>query len=178
MKKILLTLSILIFSLTTFGQAAERHNTAINTIGDITYGFTHAAAYAENISYTPNLTQNVYTKLLPSFTISEATNITIAGDSMTIITPGDYLILFTITLSGANGDDFRIKLYKNNAITGINGSNHITTTGAPNYTSLSYFWYSISLVLNDKLSFRMTNTTNNGDPTISDIKFYIEKKPG
>jgi hypothetical protein len=150
-----------------------------STGGVYSYHLAHAAAYREAITYTPAVTQNVYTKITPTFTISEADSITIAGDTITIKTgyDGDYKLDFSLTMSGANGDDFRVKLYKNNATTGVNGSNHVTTTGATNYVSLSYFWYLTDLVAGDDLSFRITNTTDSDDPTITDIKFYIEKKP-
>jgi hypothetical protein len=177
MKKIFIFSAIILFFLCVALTADKKVTGNINVAGDIKYQFAHAAAYAEAITYTPLVTQNIYTKLRPTFTTSEAANITSAGDSITIVAAGHYLVQFSVTMSGANGDDFRVKMYKNNAITGINGSNHITTTGATNFANLSYFWYVIGLVAGDRLSFKITNTSSNGDPTISDIKFYIRQEP-
>lgn len=143
--------------------------------GDFTYEYRHAAAYGEGLSYAPNLTQNVYTKLVPSLTTIEADGITVAGDSITIVTPGDYYIQMSCSFHGTANDDFAIKLYKNGATTASRA--RVSADGANNDVSVSYFWYVKDLVAGDDYCFRMTNLDSNTDPTITDFKYYIRKEP-
>ena len=146
-------------------------NQSVRINGDLTYDYRHAVAYGEALTYTPAVTQNVYTKLTPTLTTSEADGITIAGDSIKIIKTGDYYVNVVCTFSGANGNDWRLKLYRSRSgvLTAVSGSNHVTSTGASNYVTLNYFWYVVDAAVDDGYSFRMTNTTNNDDPTITDF---------
>lgn len=179
MKKIIFTIfAILLFS-NSWSQTKAIKNMVgtLNVTNQLIYDVVHGAAYVENTTYTPSVTQNVYTKLTPGMTVSEDTGLTIQGDTIILTKVRDYFIIMTVTLSGANGDDYRLKLYKNNATTGVNGSNHITTTGATNFANLTYFWYLTGISANDNLSFKITNTSNNNDPTITDMKFYIDEVP-
>jgi len=148
----------------------------VQMTGLLTYNFIHGACYLENASYTPAVTQNLYTRINPGMTVSEADGLTISSDQVTIATAGHYKVDLVITMSGSDENDFRVKMYKNGSATGIPGSNHISTSGSTNYVVLPYFWY-VSLAASDVLSFYITNTSDNGGPTISDMKVYLEKKP-
>jgi hypothetical protein len=149
----------------------------VTITGQLYYAFIHGACYAENISYTVPVTQNVYSQINPSpaMTVSEADGLTLANNTITILTAGDYKVDIILTLNGATSEDFRVKMYKGASAYGP-GSNRISTSGATNYVSLSYFWY-VSFVANDVISFYITNTSSDNDPTISDMKVYLEKKP-
>jgi|WetSurMetagenome_2_1015567.scaffolds.fasta_scaffold207901_2 hypothetical protein len=148
----------------------------VQMTGLLSYNFIHGACYIENASYTPAVSFNVYTKITPGMTVSEADGLTISSDQVTIATAGDYKVDLVITMSGSDGNDYRVKMYKNGSATGIPGSNRISTSGSSNYVVLPYFWY-VSLAASDVLSFYITNTSNSDDPTISDMKVYLEKKP-
>lgn len=156
-----------------FNSSVASQSLRVN--GDFTYEFRHAAAYGEGLSYTPNLTQNVYTKLTPTLTTIEADGITVAGDSITIVTPGDYYVQVTCGFHGSANDDFAIKLYKNGATT--TSRSRVAGMGSNNDVQINYFWYVKDLVAGDDLCFRMTNLDSNNDPTITDFKFYIRKEP-
>jgi hypothetical protein len=149
----------------------------VQMTGLLAYNFIHGACYIENASYAPSVTQNVYTQITPGMTLTEADGLTISGDQVTIGTTGHYKVDIVITLTSASAsDDFRVKMYKNGSTTGVPGSNHISPGGSGQYCVLSYFWY-LPLTASDVLSFWITNTQSNNDPTISDMKVYLEKKP-
>lgn len=173
---IIILLSLGSFLLNAQIKSEEQVVGNVSVTGQVYYSIIHGVSYFEIGVYTPLVTQNIYTKLIPGTTVSEADGITIQGDSIINLTEGDYKVEIVITLTGNNGDDFRVKMYKNGSTTGVNGSNHITTSGAGNYVSLSYFWY-LSLAVSDRLSWYITNTTNNNDPTISDMKIFVYKLP-
>jgi hypothetical protein len=148
----------------------------VNIAGDLAYSFIHGAMYLENGTYSPSVDQNTYTRINPGMTVSEADGMTLSSDQITILTAGDYKIDIVLTLSGTSGDDYRVKMYKNGSATGIPGSNRISTSGTSNYVVLPYFWYA-GFAANDVISFWITNTSSDNNPTISDMKVYIEKKP-
>ena len=149
----------------------------VQMTGLLTCNFIHGACYIENAAYTLAVSQNVYTKITPGMTVSEADGLTIIGDQVTIGTAGHYKVDIVITMTSFGPtDDFRVKMYKNGSATGIPGSNRISPGGTGQYGTLNYFWY-VSLAASDVLSFYITNTANDNDPTISDMKVYLEKKP-
>jgi hypothetical protein len=151
----------------------------VQMTGLLTYNFVHGACYVESISYTPDVTQNLYTQIVPSpaMTVSEQKGLTISNSTITIGITGDYKIDIVLTLTcSAVSDDFRVKMYKNGSAVGIPGSNHISPGGSNQYAVLPYFWY-VPLSAGDVLTFWITNTQSNNDPTISDMKIYLEKKP-
>ena len=138
--------------------------------------------YLENGSYTPVMTtKNTYYKIAPGaaggMIVSASSGITVVPDSITILSAGFYKIDIVIDMQGANGNDFRVKMFKNHSPTGVAGSGTITTMGAGNRVCLSYFYFTY-LAVNDVLSFWVTNSSNNNNAcTINDMKIYIEKKP-
>jgi hypothetical protein len=149
-----------------------------NQSGDLTYNFMHAVGSADSVNYTPSVTQWNYTKLEPGLTWHEADGITCAGDSMRIQVAGDYVVQFSITSSGANQNDFwRVKIFKNNeSFPSSVGRFRWKTTTAGQTDTKNYFWY-ITVAANDYISFKITNETAARNPTITDMKVYIEKKP-
>jgi hypothetical protein len=139
---------------------------------DVSYSLRHAFVQYTS-DYTPAVTQNVYTKITPTFTTLEASNITVAGDSLTIVTAGDYYAVFHATVRGSNGDDFTVQLRVNNVSV---KTVRVTTTGTSNYQPVPLQYYIKNLVAGDDIAFWVTNTANNNDPTFSDISVYIRKE--
>ncbi len=154
--------------------------TKVTVNGDFVYTFIHCVASADSISpvYTPAVAQNVYTKINTTLLVAHDNDgMTVAGDSVRVLTAGDYRIDISVTIAGAANDQWRIKLFKNNApmATSI-GRFAITTTLASRYDTYDYFWY-ITASANDWYSFRITNLTNGDDPNISDYKIMFTKMP-
>lgn len=144
----------------------------ITVSGDFTHALRHVDGSQESV-YTPAVTQNVYTKITPTFTSVEASFMTFAGDTVTAITPGHYFIIWDFTLTGGNGDDFTFQIRKNNVPV---KQKRQSTAGAGNYASFSTSYYLGGLVAGDDISFYVTNTASSGDPTMSYQNFYIRKE--
>jgi len=180
MKRLLLLLFILLtvglYSESTIGQFIK-----VNDYGAIAYKFAHAVFSADSVSYTPTITEDVYTKLVPGSTTHESDHITAQGDTLTIETgfDGDYLVFISVRASGANQNDvWRIKIYKNSAaLPSSVGRFTFRTTSAGFADTRFFFWYLDDLVAGDDISFYITNLTGSRDPTISDFKVYAEQKP-
>lgn len=164
-----------------FAQMNLQNNTAsISSTGVLKYNFIHAVGSADSISYTPVVAQNVFKKIATgAMTWRESDGLTALADSIKILTAGDYMVEMSITLSGTNANDFwRIKLFKNNVALPTSVGRFVFRTVSNGITDTrSYFWYLIGLQLNDVLSWRITNQTASRNPTITDIKIYMEMKP-
>lgn len=149
----------------------------VQLTGLLSYNFIQGACYIELASYTPAVSQNVYTWINPGMTVSEADGLAISNDLITVATTGHYKVDIVVTMtSGGVTDNFQVKMYKNGSATGVPGSNRISPGGSGQYGVLAYFWY-LPLMAGDVLSFYITNTASDNDPTISDMKVYLEKKP-
>ena len=166
-----------------FGQELYLNNNtvAITSTGDIEYGYSHFVGSADSVSYTPTVSQNVYTKIKPGMVEHEADHITFAADTLTINSgyDGDYLVFISIRLAGANANDFwRIKIYKNKLAFPVSVGQFIfkTTAGGVSDTK-SYVWYLKDLVAGDDISFYVTNLSASRNPTIEDMKIFMDKKP-
>ena len=146
--------------------------------GNLKYGFVHAVGSVDATSYTPSVSQNVYTKLVPTIVWRENDGLTCL-DSVKILTAGDYRLDIALSLSGANANDFwRLKVYKNGAAFSPELGRFRWRNLAGGVTDTrSYFWYLIGLAANDWISFRITNETASRNPTITDFKVYLEIKP-
>lgn len=153
MKKIL----TILFLLPLFAMAQlniNNNNVRISASGDLTYEYIHGFAYKDSVLYTVNIvTRYVYVRVTPSLTVGEADGVTIAGDSITIATAGDYKITLAFSADGGTNDDFHTKMYINSAKAATpQGSCFYTTTGANNFESVTWFWYR-TLAAGDDLSF-------------------------
>ena len=152
----------------------------VHMTGDLTYLLIHGVASADSMVpvYTPDVTQNIYSKInTTKLSPHEADGITIAGDSIQVLTAGDYRIDLSVTIAGSNNNQYRIKLYKNNLPSATSlGRFVITTTNNTRYDTFGYFWY-VTASVNDYYSFRITNLTNSDSPKISDYKVLITKMP-
>jgi hypothetical protein len=139
---------------------------------DLTYYLRHCFLSGEALSYTPAVAQNIYTKLVPGLTVLEADSITAVADSIVIQTPGSFLLHWTFTVQGLNGKDFTFAIRLNDVkVKGIT----LTTTGANNYISGATQWYFDGLVRGDRISFAVTNVTDNEDPTIKSMTVFCHK---
>ena len=128
------------------------------------HGFLDAA------SDTPAVTQNVYTKITPTFS-TDLAGLTSAGDSVTVSAgaDGDYYMSVVFTNQNAATDDFTLQIRKNN--TSIH-SVRFTGAGASAFVAVSTMHYE-ELVAGDDLSLYITNTANGNDPVITEIDWFI-----
>jgi len=142
---------------------------------DMDYDLRHAKMAYSDSSLVINLTQNVYSHLTnPAhtlLTVVESENITTVGDSVTIISNGDYNLDFRFFGDGAGANDiYRYKLYKNNVAVGeYDISKGVTARAA-------WLWYLENLAAGDDLKIMITNTVDNDDITVINAMIYIEKK--
>ena len=118
----------------------------------------------------PTVTQNVYTKITPTFSTDLAGLIS-AGDSVTVSAgaDGDYYMSVVFTNQNAATDDFALQIRKNN--TSIH-SVRFTGAGASAFVAVSTMHYE-ELVAGDDLSLYITNTANGNDPVITEIDWFI-----
>jgi hypothetical protein len=149
--------------------------------GQISWNYIHAFLFKEDTSIVPNCASTGrYVKVLPVFRtgygLTENDGFTIAGDSITIVTAGDYYYIVNPTHSGSTGDDFRFGIFKNSV---KQRSIISTTTGATNFQSAILFFYFENLVAGDDISLKVANLTGAGtnDTTIKDISIFIYKIP-
>lgn len=178
MKRILILIWIL--PVVAWAQLNLQNNSfKLSSTGVMTYNFIHFVGSADSISYTPTITKDVYKKLVPGMVAREADGITYAADSLTIQTAGDYFINICVRFSGTNANDvWRIKVYKNHApLPASVGRFVIRTTTSAEADTRSFFWYLLGLAPNDVISFWITNQSATRNPTFTDFKVYMEKKP-
>lgn len=147
---------------------------------DISYNLVHGhSSFSDSARQVLTVTQNNYYHITNTgnnlFTVNEASNVIFRNDSGIIQIPGDYVFFYGFTISGSNGDDYRIRLTKNgNPITpSFTG----TGSGALNFLNLSNCIYLQGLVAGDKLCIEVGNiSNNNNNPTFRDGFIYIKKE--
>ena len=147
----------------------------VRITGDLTFNLVHGYFYYTDKTEAINLTQNVYSKLTNGttnlWTTGNASGITFAGDTATIVTPGDYVVFFNVVSAGAGTND----IYKY-----ILCKNGVKVGGAPTAKSTKadggWTWYLDDLVAGDDISIRVTNTVDNDDITLNDASLYIRKE--
>lgn len=130
-------------------------------------------AFADSTFVLP-LTVNDWAKVTNTnndlFTAVDTDGVTFAGDTITIITPGDYMIWIGLSFSGGPSDVWHIAIYKNAVITAF--EMHRTTsnndTGNTNLNALLD-----NLAIGDDISIYMRNTGDNDDPTLISSQFMI-----
>jgi hypothetical protein len=149
--------------------------------GDLAYEMVHFFAHKEDTTVTPNCAgASVYVKILPNWRtgwgLDENDGFTFAGDTITIITPGDYFMIYSFTVQGSVGDDFKVAVFKNAVkIYGVKR----TTTGSTNFGGGTLPFYFINLIAGDDLSIKVANLTGAGtnDPTFTNLNWFIYKIP-
>ena len=141
--------------------------------------YLHGVASADSVALSIGGTQNVYYKINTggAMTAHEADGLTIAGDSIKILTAGDYEIRFYIAATTSNANDkIRVKMFTNNAASPSSmGRFTINSNGTGNGDTRAFTWYK-SFAVNDYISFHVTNITGSRAVSITDVKYIIEKK--
>ncbi len=121
------------------------------------------------------LTQNVWAKVTGPvgdlFIIQAQAGVTIDGDSITIVTDGDYVIDWSTSFNGSASDVFQICIYKN----GVQSSIHMSRkTSNADTGNMSLPYYMNNLVAGDDISFYIRNTGDNDDATFVSGSIIID----
>lgn len=155
-------------SLRTFIDPSD--SSAVFTLATITvldYDPPHGAMSFGDSAAVIALTQNNWNKITNAgsdlFTVQDADDITIAGDSITIEIDGDYIINWSLSFSGSTLDVYEIAIYKNAAKETVSMSRSTSQTDVGN---MGLPVYIENLVAGDDLSFYIRNTGDNDDPTL------------
>lgn len=158
----------------TFPNATGTVALTSDLSGYVPTGGPYCSASKSSLSYTPALTKDVFTKIASAGDLAVEANsgFTIAGDSIRVLTAGNYEIHFSIVLYAASTDNFQIKLYKNNAAAGSGGRVIVSTHSDQSYSNCTTFWF-LTAAANDYFHFRIANITDNDDPTITDYKLIF-----
>jgi len=106
------------------------------------------------------------------FSTVNVTDITSAGDSITVSTPGHYKGIVTISFSGTtNADVYNFAIFKNGVIT---SPVMVRTTTSTDIGNLSLPFDLPGLVAGDDLSFRIMNSANDFDATMIACSWMTE----
>jgi hypothetical protein len=151
----------------------------VTTTLDFGYAFKHAVGSADSVNWSTGTVQNYYYKInTTAFNWRENVGFTAAGDSIRILTAGDYKfhIWLNATTSNAN-DQMKVKMWVNNSALGTPlGMFKINSNGTGN-GEVHYFMYYRTMAANDYVCFRICNLTAGRACVISDYKLYVEKVP-
>lgn len=182
MKKIIITLSILILSITGFSQLPinmQNNKVSVDTSGDFTYQLPYCEGNADSISYTITVgNQNAYYKInSTSVTWRVTDGYTCQGDSVRIPITGTYKVELFLSATTSNQHDFiRVRTFVNNIkpTTSVGRfiivSNGNTSVPVPNYYNANF-----QLTKGDWLSWHVANLTGARDVVIGDIKIILTK---
>lgn len=130
-------------------------------------------AFADSAAVIP-LTQNVWGKVTNGnndlYTVIDADGITSAGDSITVITPGDYVIWISLSFMGGPSDQYHAAVYKNAVITSFESHRKTSNNDTGN---MSINGYLEDLAAGDDISYYIRNTGDNDDPTLVSSQITI-----
>jgi len=175
---------------TTAVDTLAVHRTEINALGDsvvstlikadsavitvLDYRPPHGAMNFSDSATVVALTQNVWAKMTGPygnvFTVNDGDGITIAGDTITISVPGDYMAWFGLSFTGGPSDVFHVAIYKNGVIT--TWEMHRKTSNADT-GNMGMPMYLDNLAVGDDISIYIRNTGDNDDATLISGQFVI-----
>jgi hypothetical protein len=192
MKK-LLTILFIFCSVILYGQRYDVNQGGTTTniggntniSGELTYNYIHGVGSTDSINWSTGSVSNTYYKLAPTGADTlkphEEDGVNFQGDSIKILSTGDYTIFCWLNLStsGAN-DKIRVKLYVNNTAMAVNSIGRwiINSDGSGSASETKgYMWYKVGLAANSYLSIHVTNITGSRAIVLRDWKIFVEKKP-
>lgn len=160
----------------TDSLAAQAINFVTGTIDVTTLNYTppHAALNFDDSATVVALTQNIPVKLTGPvgavFVVQEATGITAAGDTMTIITDGDYEGAIGLSFEGGPSDVFHVSIWVNSVITSWEMQRKTANADTGN---MGMPFYLSGLNAGDDVSIRIRNTGDNDDATLVSGQFIM-----
>lgn len=139
------------------------------------YNPPHGIMVFSDSAVVLDLTQNIWAKVTNDYdslyAIIEADGILVDGDSMTIVTPGDYLMLVTMSFDGNTQDNYHMAIYVNSVITRFE-SHRKTSNNDTGYFGIN--GYLDNLAAGDDVCLKIRNTINNNDPTFISSQIIME----
>lgn len=127
----------------------------------------HASLAVSDSALVIDVAQGVFSKITNAandfFTLIDQQGITVAGDTLTIITGGDYIVNASVSFSGSVGDVWEFAVFKNGVLASPKMERSTSQTDIGN---VSLPFYIESLVAGDDLSLQIANIANSDDPTI------------
>jgi hypothetical protein len=109
------------------------------------------------------------------FNVGEATGITVAGDSATVLRTGEYKIDYSFTFSALNGKDYDVGLAVMSDTTIIGAPAGMTTTGTANFSNVAGFAIG-HLDSGDVVKPVVKCVTDGTDPTFRSGAIYLQLK--
>lgn len=130
-------------------------------------------AFADS-AYILDLTSSTWAKITnlnnDLYTVIDDDGVTLAGDTMSIVTPGDYMLWVSISFDGNQQDVYHCAIYKNSVITPFEMHRKTATNDTGNMSMSALL---DELVVGDDISIYIQNTANNNDPTFISSQFMI-----
>jgi len=129
--------------------------------------------FLDEASYAPVISvAGTYTKFANAFNEVEVHNVTVAGDSITILTDyaGSFVFQIAFTVQNPATDDFTLQIRKNNVVA---HSLRFTGAGATEYIAVSAMHYFDGLVAGDDISLYITNTVDTTAPAMTEINVFM-----
>lgn len=132
-----------------------------------------AYAFADSTAIL-DLTQNTWAKITnvanDLYTAVDADGLTLVGDSITIITPGDYMMWVNMSFNGNAQDVYHCAVYKNGVVTPMEMHRKTANNDTGN---MGMSGLVDNLVAGDDFSLYIQNTANNNDPTFISSQITI-----
>ena len=127
----------------------------------------HASMYFEDETETLTMVQNSWVQLTNAtddlFT-GDGTGLTVTDDTLVIVTPGDYMLVASLSFAGTtNADVYEFAAFKGGTIATPKIER---TTTSIDIGNVSLPFYLDGLVAGDVLDLRMRNTANDFDATL------------
>ena len=145
------------------------------TITILNYTPPHAALNFSDSATVVALTQNIWVKMTgPNgavFVVQEANGITAAGDTMTIVTDGDYEGHLALSFEGGPSDVFHVSLWINSVISTWEMHRKTSNNDTGN---MGMPFYLAGLNAGDDVSVRIRNTGDNDDATLVSGQFIMK----
>lgn len=127
----------------------------------------HGAMSFQDSAYVLDITQNTFAVITNAgndlWNVTDADDMTVAGDTITIVNPGDYIVIAALSFSGTASDVFEYAMFENGVIATVKMERSTSQTDIGN---ISLPFYIEDLVAGDDLSLRMTNSASNDDATL------------
>ena len=133
----------------------------------VPHGFFAFADSSETLTMTQNLWASITNATNTLFTSIDATNVTFAGDSLTINIDrgGDYVMIASVSFSGSAADSYEFAFFKNNTITNAS-SKMERSTSQTDVGNVGIPIYIESLTGGDDITLKIRNTASNDNATI------------
>jgi hypothetical protein len=170
MKKYLLI--FLLFPCLAFGQHGIQavfkqiqQNDVWHAFGGFEDSSVSVAITQDQWSVVTNATKNLWGG-------SEADGITLSGDTMTVVNPGDYFGVLCITFEGTNTNEYEFRVFSVTDNAQVGFKQGATGRGTGNYSRFTVPLY-FECTANEKLVLQVTNTSGSNPAIMKFAQFVL-----